>query len=55
MNFDDVYFREYAERMRDSRGLYLNITYNFGQQEKDKKRDRKKGDENNTGEEDFDF
>jgi len=53
VNIDDVYYREYAERVRDFRGLYLNITYKFGQEEK-KQRDKRKG-ENNQNEEDTDF
>ncbi|HEY3249688.1 MAG TPA: TonB-dependent receptor [Ignavibacteria bacterium] len=53
VNFDDIDFREYSERVRDSRGLFFNITYTFGQQDK-KQRDKRKKD-NNEEENDDDF
>ncbi len=48
-------FSQVFERTRDSRNVFLNITYKFGQQEK--KQDRKKRNENNDNNEDdgFDF
>ncbi|MCI0448355.1 MAG: TonB-dependent receptor [Chlorobi bacterium] len=53
VNIDDAYFREYFERVRDSRGLYLNISYKFGQEERKQSSKRKR--ENNQNEEDTDF
>ncbi len=47
-NLNDVDFSENSERSRDSRTLFLNITYNFGQQ--DKKQDRRKKGNNNNNE-----
>lgn len=50
-NFNDPAFSEISERSPDSRTFFLNISYNFGQQ--DKKQDRrKKG--NNDNEQDDD-
>lgn len=56
-NASDPEFYETAERLRDSRGLFLNISYLFGKQEKPTKRERKKkdNDNNNNDEPDFDY
>lgn len=48
-NFNDADFSEISERRRNSRTLFLNITYNFGQQDKKQER-RKKGNNENEPE-----
>jgi outer membrane receptor protein involved in Fe transport len=55
VNIDDLHFHEYAERVRDSRGLYLNISYKFGQEEKKQSGKRKRENNQNEEEPDFDF
>ena len=47
-------FSETFERVRDSRALFLNISYKFGQQEK-KQEKRKKGNNENEQENDDGF
>jgi outer membrane receptor protein involved in Fe transport len=55
-NFNDVDFTEYSERVRDSRGLFFNVTYKFGQQEKKQQNKKRKEDNNqNEGEDDFGY
>ncbi|MCC7157911.1 MAG: TonB-dependent receptor family protein, partial [Ignavibacteria bacterium] len=50
-NFFDPSFSETSERSRDSRTFFLNLSYNFGQQ--DKKQDkRKRGNNENEPEDD---
>jgi len=56
MTTDDVDFHEYSERTRDSRGLFFNITYKFGQQDKKQQgKKRKEDNNNNEGDEDFGY
>lgn len=55
-NFTDASFIETAERQRDSRGLFLNISYKFGKEEKQKQpRERRRNNDNNEDENDFDY
>jgi iron complex outermembrane receptor protein len=49
-NFDDGTFIESSERFRDSRGLFLNLSYKFG---KDDKKDRRKRDNENREDDDY--
>ncbi len=57
VNFNDINFSEITEGVRDSRGLFLNVSYTFGKE--DKKQNEKKRRENNNndneGEKDFGF
>jgi hypothetical protein len=54
LNFSDADFSEISERKRDSRTLFLNITYNFGQRDKKQER-RKKGNNDNNPENEDDY
>jgi outer membrane receptor protein involved in Fe transport len=55
-SFDDVDFSEYSERVRDTRGLFLNVSYKFGEQQKKQPRERKRKDDGNDNEvDDFDY
>jgi outer membrane receptor protein involved in Fe transport len=54
LNFSDADFSEISERKRDSRTLFLNITYNFGQKDKKQER-RKKGNNDNNPENEDDY
>jgi len=55
MNFNDGTFAETRQRSRDSRVLFLNLSYNFGEaQKKFEPRKRREGKDEN-GNEDFDF
>lgn len=47
-NFDDGTFIETSERFRDSRGLFLNISYKFGKEDRQKERRRRNENENNN-------
>ncbi len=54
-NFNDAAFTETSERIRDSRGLFLNISYKFGKEEKQKDRKRKENENNNNEENDIEY
>jgi outer membrane receptor protein involved in Fe transport len=54
-NFNDASFTESSERVRDSRGLFLNISYKFGREEKQKERRRKDNENNNNEENDIEY
>jgi outer membrane receptor for ferrienterochelin and colicin len=48
-------FSQVFERARDSRALFLNITYKFGQQDKKTERRKKNENDDNNGDDGFDF
>jgi outer membrane receptor protein involved in Fe transport len=49
-NFSGINFTQLSERKRDSRTLFLNLTFRFGQEEKTlMKRPRKRDDQNDNG------
>jgi outer membrane receptor protein involved in Fe transport len=54
VHFDDASFAEIRERSRDSRVLFLNVSYNFGEQQKKPERRKRDGRDEN-GEDDFGF
>lgn len=54
-NFTDASFIETSERIRDSRGLFLNISYKFGKEDKKDRRKKDNDNNNNNDENDIDY
>ncbi|MEO8447387.1 MAG: TonB-dependent receptor [bacterium] len=54
-NITDPLFVETAERRRDSRNVFLNVSYKFGTDEKNKRSGKKQREDNNDDDGDYDY